>query len=238
MARLVAFSFVAVGALLTACATEGSSENVSPPPEASGSGCIDSEVHACANIINQYLKVTAVSGMSVDEQLARQSTLDVNGKPVAGRTNRLAVLGTLKIAPFFAKSNGVTMVYNESRIVEQVTVSLGQNPLLAHTPAEYATTGVWEAALIAGGSRCAPVGSLAMYQFVENQLKPAIKYGEKEYDITDANAETTTTSYTPPVPVCGDLKVSYGSSYGVDTSTITIDNPKGLYAFSWLTFTH
>ena len=75
-----------------------------------------------------------------------------------------------------------------------------------------------------------------MYKLFENKVKPSMTWGKKEYNITDTKAETSTKSYSKDFQVCGDLKMSYATSHGVDTSTITSDNPNGVYVNQILTF--
>ena len=207
-----------------------------PPPADSRAGCIGADLRACVAAVASVYDVTASPGGSVEEQLASKSQLDVNGKPLTSGASTISISFKQKNAPRYAPIESMEVNYTDFGLVERIAVPLWRDPLSARTPAEYDSTGIWEAALIAGGHRCAASGKLATYQLFENQLKPNVTYGEKKYTITDTSAETSREGHTPEVPACGGLKVSYIGGFGVDTSTITTTNPHGVYAISLLVF--
>jgi len=145
---------IATAAALAGCATVVPT----PPPDPSvlAAGCLGADVHACAKVVRYYISPANLPGMSVDEQLTRNDRTDVNGKQISA--NIVTVVVTLKYVTGYTSTEGVDLFYDPSYRVTKVSVPLALDPIVAHTAADYASTGSWHAALIAGGSRCAPVG--------------------------------------------------------------------------------
>ncbi len=166
---------------------------------------------------------------TVAAQLAKNSQVDVNGKPLSKIVD-LSLSGTI------AGLSGLQMLdmtIGPGGAVVAASITLPGDPMIAKTSSEYDSTGIYPAIRILLGEQCAGPSALTVYQFFENKIKPAIVLHRKKTELTDTNASTAHFQAAQNVDFCG-AKLDFTNIFGVDTDDISVDNPNGVYQLSTL----
>ncbi len=202
---------------------------------AHATGCLGVDAITCLRNAEAagFRLSTELPGNTIDAQLAKNSRLDVNGKPIAKAIN-ISLSGTL------AGIGGIEMLELQMApddTVMKASITLPGDPLIAKTASEYDATGIFPAVSILLGLECAGHSSLAVYRFFENQIKPVIIRHKKQTELTDTSASTAYFESAENIAFC-DAKMDFSDIFGIDTDDITVENPNGSYQLATLIAHH
>jgi hypothetical protein len=152
-----------------------------PPPAQSaaaanphdGPGCLGIPAEACVRWLQATMRLD--EGL-IPAALARRHRVDVNGRPL-GAGGLVSLSGRL---PGRTETLVMLVRLNPDDTVASVESSLMRDLIPAATEAAYDQSGVYDMVARILGRRCPSLTKLALYQFIENSVKPRIKTDRRD----------------------------------------------------------
>jgi hypothetical protein len=153
-----------------------------PPPPAQataaanpldGPGCLGVPAEACVRWLQATMRLD--EGL-IPAALARRHRVDVNGRPL-GAGGLVSLSGRL---PGRTETLVMLVRLNPDDTVASVESSLMRDLIPAATEAAYDQSGVYDMVARILGRRCPSLTKLALYQFIENSVKPRIKTDRRD----------------------------------------------------------
>jgi hypothetical protein len=151
---------------------------LAPPPSAravaaavnplDGPGCLGVPAESCVHWLQATMRLD--EGL-IPAALARRHRVDVNGRPLGGG-GLVSLSGRL---PGRTETLVMLVRLNPDDTVASVESSLMRDLIPAATEAAYDQSGVYDMVARILGHRCPSLTKLALYQFIENSVKPRIK---------------------------------------------------------------
>jgi hypothetical protein len=155
--------------------------SLAPPPPAhaaaanplDGPGCLGVPAEACVHWLQATMRLD--EGL-IPAALARRHRVDVNGRPLGGG-GLVSLSGRL---PGRTETLVMLVRLNPDDTVISVESSLMRDLIPAATEAAYDQSGVYDMVARILGRRCPSLTKLALYQFIENSVKPRIKTDRRD----------------------------------------------------------
>ena len=161
--RWLAICGVAAGLV---CAASAAQTAIANP--LAGPGCLGAPAESCVRWLQATMRLD--EGL-IPAALARRHRVDVNGRPLGGG-GLVSLSGRL---PGRTETLVMLVRLNPDDTVASVESSLMRDLIPAATEAAYDQSGVYDMVARILGHRCPSLTKLALYQFIENSVKPRIK---------------------------------------------------------------
>jgi len=169
-----------------------------------------------------------------DSLAVEQSThneRDVNGNLRPGH-DIFSVLGYLP-----STGGAMLLRFNITRSerIKKAEAILPQSPIFALSERDYDRTGLFEAAYLILGARCADLNKLWFYRFFHNQVKPRMIQKSGAAKIIPGHAGTFTSYRAVNIPFCGK-RFSFFELSGYDPENIFTSNSRNFHIIPSIAF--
>jgi len=186
---------VRVFGLVMALAASAMPGPVMAQPAAAGAGCLGMPVESC---LRSLRATTRLDEGLLAAAMARRHRVDVNGRPLAG-----GGIVTLNVR---LPGHGETLVWllrlNPDDTVAGIESNLLGDLIPARTEYAYDQTGLYDIVSRILGHRCPGLTRLALYQFIENAVKPRLATQRQDLS-SGLLGHHRVTARAADVPYCG-----------------------------------